>query len=174
MAIRDRDTLKKWFQTGLYPIQEQFADWIDSFIHKNEGVKVSDVQGLAEYLNERNTELLTSISEQNQVLIDEVNRLINEVAKNLQLQRRFTASLETQTFRFYVGREVTTVYRVECDNIKSISVNGTDIPLTVYDDNESESYGVAEIDGVGWITISIENKLTDAESGIYIYGKAKE
>lgn len=36
MAIRSRDTLKQWFETGDYPSQEQFWDWIDSFVHKNE------------------------------------------------------------------------------------------------------------------------------------------
>ncbi len=36
MAIRERNNLKTWFQTGKYPTQDQFWDWIDSFVHKSE------------------------------------------------------------------------------------------------------------------------------------------
>ncbi|KAA2244560.1 hypothetical protein F0L74_00870 [Chitinophaga agrisoli] len=36
MAIRERNNLKNWFQTGKYPTQDQFWDWLDSFVHKTE------------------------------------------------------------------------------------------------------------------------------------------
>lgn len=36
MAIQTRDQLKQWFETGDYPTQAQFWDWLDSFVHKNE------------------------------------------------------------------------------------------------------------------------------------------
>jgi hypothetical protein len=36
MAIRERNKLKGWFQTGNYPTQDQFWDWLDSFVHKSE------------------------------------------------------------------------------------------------------------------------------------------
>jgi len=36
MAIRPIKTLKNWFLTGMYPTQEQFHDWMDSYWHKSE------------------------------------------------------------------------------------------------------------------------------------------
>lgn len=51
MAIRTLSQLKAWFRRGQYPTEEQFGDLIDSFRHKNEGMTIPDVDGLAEALN---------------------------------------------------------------------------------------------------------------------------
>lgn len=52
MAIRLRSTLKQWFKRGKYPLEEQFADWIDSFLHKTEDtLPLANVEGLPEQLN---------------------------------------------------------------------------------------------------------------------------
>lgn len=55
MAIQPRTTLKSWFETGDYPTQQQFADWIDSFWHKQEAINGDNVfiggQSLADFLN---------------------------------------------------------------------------------------------------------------------------
>ncbi|MEY8687860.1 hypothetical protein AB9N12_17675 [Bacteroides sp. AN502(2024)] len=52
MAIRLRSTLKQWFKRGKYPIEEQFADWIDSFLHKTEDkLPLANVEDLPEQLN---------------------------------------------------------------------------------------------------------------------------
>lgn len=47
MPIQTRDQLKQWFQTRDKPTQSQFWDWLDSFIHKLEGIAVADVSGLS-------------------------------------------------------------------------------------------------------------------------------
>lgn len=47
MAIRERNNLKSWFQTGKYPTQDQFWDWIDSFVHKSEDqLNIDSIAGL--------------------------------------------------------------------------------------------------------------------------------
>ncbi|SHM20500.1 hypothetical protein [Chitinophaga sp. CF418] len=47
MAIRERNKLKSWFQTGNYPTQDQFWDWIDSFVHKSEDkLDIDNINGL--------------------------------------------------------------------------------------------------------------------------------
>lgn len=52
MAIRSIAQLKAWFKRGKYPTEAQFADWIDSFFHKEETkVPISSVEGLPEQLN---------------------------------------------------------------------------------------------------------------------------
>lgn len=36
MAVQTRNQLKQWFETGDYPTQQQFWDWLDSFVHLSE------------------------------------------------------------------------------------------------------------------------------------------
>ena len=51
MAIRSVAQLKAWFQRRKYPTEAQFADWIDSFFHKEDKVPISSVEELPEQLN---------------------------------------------------------------------------------------------------------------------------
>lgn len=51
MAIRSIAQLKAWFKRGLYPTQEQFHDWLDSFLHKEDKISPSSVDGLTDQLN---------------------------------------------------------------------------------------------------------------------------
>lgn len=51
MAIRSRDTLKNWFSTGLKPLQSQFWDWIDSFLHKNDKIPSANIDWSADPYN---------------------------------------------------------------------------------------------------------------------------
>jgi hypothetical protein len=36
MAVQTRDTLKTWFESGDFPTQQQFWDFIDSYVHVND------------------------------------------------------------------------------------------------------------------------------------------
>ena len=51
MAIRSVAQLKAWFQRRKYPTEAQFADWIDSFFHKEDKVPISSVEEIPEQLN---------------------------------------------------------------------------------------------------------------------------
>lgn len=52
MATRGRALLKSWFKRGLYPKAEQFADWIDSYWHKDEDkIPVDAIENLPAILN---------------------------------------------------------------------------------------------------------------------------
>lgn len=53
MEIASIAQLKKWFRRGLYPTQEQFHAWLDSFWHKEEKIDVRAVDRLPEMLNEK-------------------------------------------------------------------------------------------------------------------------
>ncbi len=54
MAIRSIAQLKAWFKRGKYPTEEQFADWLDSFIHKTEGeVVIGRIEGLMEAIRNK-------------------------------------------------------------------------------------------------------------------------
>jgi hypothetical protein len=41
MAIRDRTYLKGKFENGDYPVQDDYHDWLDSFIHVNDTIAES-------------------------------------------------------------------------------------------------------------------------------------
>lgn len=54
MAIRERNKLKGWFQTGAYPTQDQFWDLMDSFLHKSEdGVGIDNIAELRTMLDNK-------------------------------------------------------------------------------------------------------------------------
>jgi hypothetical protein len=42
--------IKSWFETGDFPTQEQFWNWMDSYWHKDELIPVETVNGLASLL----------------------------------------------------------------------------------------------------------------------------
>jgi uncharacterized protein involved in exopolysaccharide biosynthesis len=41
MAKQDKSKLKDWFTTGKYPTQEQFWDWMDSYIHRDDQLRIT-------------------------------------------------------------------------------------------------------------------------------------
>lgn len=50
--IRSIAQLKAWFRRGKYPTEEQFSDWMDSYVHKEESeIPISQVGNLTEQLN---------------------------------------------------------------------------------------------------------------------------
>ena len=48
MAIQERNILKKWLSKGCKPTAQQFADWVDSYWHKNDSIPSSNIGGLSE------------------------------------------------------------------------------------------------------------------------------
>lgn len=51
MPVRSITTLKSWFQRGMYPLASQFADWMDSYWHKEDAIPLTSVDELPEHLN---------------------------------------------------------------------------------------------------------------------------
>ncbi len=51
--IVTREQLKAWFRKGMYPLESQFAAWIDSFVHKTDIIEMSLVEGLVDVLNKK-------------------------------------------------------------------------------------------------------------------------
>jgi hypothetical protein len=48
---QSRNTLKNWFKKGLKPLEVQFADWIDSYWHKDDAIPIEAIAQLQELLN---------------------------------------------------------------------------------------------------------------------------
>jgi len=53
MAKQSIEQLKQWFETGDYPTQAQFWDWLDSFIHKDDQLTVDNIQNLTTILSQK-------------------------------------------------------------------------------------------------------------------------
>lgn len=51
MAVQTRDTLKAFFETGDFPTQANFWDWLDSFIHASDLIAIAQIAGLQTALN---------------------------------------------------------------------------------------------------------------------------
>lgn len=158
--IRDLQTLKSWFVTGAYPTQEQFWDWMDSFIHKTEGVQFQDIQGLTEYINERN-----------QALLDEVNRVITEAADKLQLERRIALTMERTEQIVPIGEDMT-LYFAKGRNVSKLEYKENDPDITDWAEiplNEDTSIDLPDSD----IILRIKRETIDSISTIYLFAKVK-
>ena len=52
MAQKTKAVLKAFFETGDKPTQQQFSDWLDSYVHKDDSISVDKVAGLGDMLTE--------------------------------------------------------------------------------------------------------------------------
>ena len=77
MALRERNKLKGWFQTGAYPTQEQFWDWMDSFLHKTEdAVTIDNISGLRTLLdNKADFEAFNTLYQQFNVVASSMKKI---------------------------------------------------------------------------------------------------
>ena len=48
-----KNTLKSWFVRGAKPLAAQFAEWLDSFWHKDEKIPAAKIEGLNELINQQ-------------------------------------------------------------------------------------------------------------------------
>ncbi|NDV79918.1 discoidin domain-containing protein [Dysgonomonas sp. 511] len=83
--IRPIDTLKSWFVTGAYPTEEQFADWLDSYIHKNDKLAIANIDGLADFINTQYASLLEQVDKllESKVSGEELNRALEALSDSI-------------------------------------------------------------------------------------------
>ncbi|WP_343671833.1 hypothetical protein [Chitinophaga sp.] len=77
MPIRERNKLKGWFQTGAYPTQDQFWDWLDSFLHKSEDtIGIDNISGLRTLLdNKADFEAFNTLYQQFQAVAGYIKKI---------------------------------------------------------------------------------------------------
>lgn len=51
--VQSVEQLKQWFEQGDYPTQQQFWDWLDSFVHKNDNLQMEQIAGLVNALAQK-------------------------------------------------------------------------------------------------------------------------
>ncbi|MDR0834614.1 MAG: hypothetical protein LBN93_10615 [Candidatus Symbiothrix sp.] len=72
--MTDRNTLKNWFVRGAKPLASQFAEWIDSFWHKNDNIPAGSIQGLQQLLDEKASDSAVNN------WMEEINNVINNIS----------------------------------------------------------------------------------------------
>lgn len=96
MAIRPIQTLKSRFRRGLYPTEEQFSDWMDSYWHKLEKIELGDINGLNEQLNTFFESTL-----------EEVNTVVKSAVRGFNLFSSAVNSIAGQISSYYENIDIT-------------------------------------------------------------------
>lgn len=80
MAKTARNTIKTWFETGDFPTQEQFWNWLDSFWHKDDKLPTSQIDGLDALINGKaTTSDITNLQTQiNNIVSGPTSKTLNE------------------------------------------------------------------------------------------------
>lgn len=55
MAKTAINIIKGWFKTGMFPTEAQFANWLDSYWHKDDQIAAENIGGLQELLDQKVT-----------------------------------------------------------------------------------------------------------------------
>lgn len=79
MAKKAIDVLKSYFETGDQPTQQQFADLIDSFFHKDGTINIENITGLTEILQGLENIQISDVQGLQAVLDDLANIQISDV-----------------------------------------------------------------------------------------------
>ncbi|MBB4036992.1 hypothetical protein GGR21_002906 [Dysgonomonas hofstadii] len=91
-----------------------------------------------------------------------------DYARNLQLERRISITMETDDFEMFIGEEMT-IYRIVAKNVKTLYVNGDDIGDFDPDVNLED----ITIPKGSVMNIHIERLGTDTKAYLFIHAKAK-
>lgn len=76
--------LKAWFKKGLFPTESQFADWLDSYFHKDDKLPVVSIDGLPDILNQKaGVDDINQLNTNIQVVSNNVYTVEKEIPINL-------------------------------------------------------------------------------------------
>lgn len=114
---RSRDLLKTYFQTGDTPTEQQFADWLDSYFHKDDAVAIENIAGLQVILNDLQDLQISDISG----LQDKINKLDNLQISDISGLQGALDSLGN--IQISDVQNLTSVLSTITSNIESIIVN---------------------------------------------------
>jgi hypothetical protein len=158
MAVTDRSTLKSWFKRGLKPLAIQFAAWMDSYWHKTEDViPVDNIDGLGDILAEK---------------ID--RKEIENITGSIMLERRIPLFMEVDSVNYFIGESMT-IYKIECANVATLSINDTDVTLLPVAGEAGISSSVVEIETQPrqYLQVTVTRSGVDARADVFMYAKAK-
>lgn len=140
MAIRSIAQLKSWFKKGLYPTEQHFADWLDSFWHRNDKIAMSNIDGLTSALNKKleasDLKDLEDKVQENKDELEELKDKVDNREDDLEdlIDERMGAITHTYTLDFHEDGFL----------LQDVNLNGDVVIAEVYPHNVSRaliSYG---------------------------------
>lgn len=121
-----KQQLKMWFSRGKYPLASQFAEWMESYWHKNDKIPMSAIDGLTGELNDKvGTSALAVKQDKEDAGLETGNKSIVGAINEL-LRRRISAG----SVEYIKGLNIETVYEAleflfDMAHRRSITLNYT-------------------------------------------------
>lgn len=177
MAVQSIAQLKAWFRKGLYPTEQQFADLIDSFRHKNDPIDVADISILSQAFNgkfdasegnalikrvdkfEHNLErILTELDDQRELIRDLSNRLaVLESYNQLKI-------LTQAEFNALAAKDDKVLYIVDDGTSSANALQANEMPGLMNDMEEEMDLTYSYMDAMGAVVNPETISPTDAVS----------
>lgn len=88
-----------------------------------------------------------------------------EYARDLQLERRISLTMETEEMEMFIGEEMT-IYKIVSQNVKTLKINGTVI------ENVDNNTLDLKVDKASILKLAITTKLSSPKAFLFIYAKA--
>ena len=157
-----KKTLKKWFSNFMKPAQEHFAEWIDSYWHKNEQIPMSKIDGLStaientvsakQLLNhlddtnahhalfeelKRQIQAIQTILQVDDVNLDTLQEIVTELKANTKLQELIDKKVNKEDGKGLSTNDFTNEYKQKLEGLQPTDVSGL-LPKGGYDGTGQE------------------------------------
>ena len=157
-----KKTLKKWFSNFMKPVQEHFAEWIDSYWHKSEQIPMSKIDGLStaientvsakQLLNhlddtnahhalfeelKRQIQALQTILQVDDVNLDTLQEIVTELKANTKLQELIDKKVNKEDGKGLSTNDFTNEHKQKLEGLQPTDVSGL-LPKGGYDGTGQE------------------------------------
>ena len=157
-----KKTLKKWFSNFMKPAQEHFAEWIDSYWHKNEKIPMKNIDGLStaientvsakQLLNhlddtnahhalfeelKRQIQALQTVLEVDDVNFDTLQKIVTELKANTKLQELIDKKVNKEDGKGLSTNDFTNEHKQKLEGLQPTDVSGL-LPKGGYDGTGQE------------------------------------
>ena len=157
-----KKTLKKWFSNFMKPAQEHFAEWIDSYWHKDEKIPMSKIDGLStaientvsakQLLNhlddtnahhtlfeelKRQIQALQTVLEVDDVNFDTLQEIVTELKANTKLQELIDKKVNKEDGKGLSTNDFTNEHKQKLESLQPTDVSSL-LPKGGYDGTGQE------------------------------------
>ena len=157
-----KKTLKKWFSNFMKPVQEHFAEWIDSYWHKSEQIPMSKIDGLStaientvsakQLLNhlddtnahhalfeelKRQIQAIQTILQVDDVNLDTLQEIVTELKANTKLQELIDKKVNKEDGKGLSTNDFTNEHKQKLEGLQPTDVSGL-LPKGGYDGTGQE------------------------------------
>ncbi len=146
MAKVSRTQLYNWFKNGLKPIETHFANWIDSFWHKDDSIPMTSIDGLDEALQDIDAVPASHL--------DDANAHSNEFAAKLDLNMANLPSTLS-------GSEQNAIQQ-------KLGISSTSSMFLGFKETYTEFSTTTPAEN-SWVVLTADDDTANQEAGMYAY-----